>query len=170
MIKNNIKFICERELPVLFSSLVINVESIEKLYPDGYKAFFLSDEFCMAYTNGFIVVFSEMQGYPAYLYSILDKLEPLGFQEGRDFVIGMEEIAVNSDGSPVPTHSIKWCEQADWLQSVISSKLGNLVWHKSFNKEQRTFFDSIDDEYPWTGYTGHIVPPVPGMLYHLKQM
>ena len=42
MIQKNFSFICDRELPVEFSSLVINVESIEQLYPGGFKTFYLS--------------------------------------------------------------------------------------------------------------------------------
>lgn len=152
MLEKNIKFICERELAIQFSSLVINVESIEKLYPDGFKGFFL-DDICMAFTNGFIVVIVEMQSYPSYLYKIIeDKLQPLGFQEGRDYVIGLDEPTTELNGKPIPDHQLPWCEKADWLSSIVSSKEGNKVWHTDFDKAQEAFTEAIRDEKPWTQY------------------
>ncbi len=151
MLENNIKFICERELKVVFSSLIINVESIERLYPDGFKAFYLSDDFG-GVTNGFLFLVAEMMSYPVYLYSLIDKLQPLGFMEGRDYVIGQEELTKNPDGSSCPPHPIPWCKKADWLQSIITSKTGNMVWHSSFDKGQKAFIGNIRDERPWTLY------------------
>lgn len=152
MIQKNIKFICERELSVQFSSLVINVESIEKLYPDGFKGFFLSD-IIMAYTNGYLVVVYEMMGYPAYLYSIIDDiLEPLGFRQGKDYVIGLDE-PTKSKGLDLPNRELNWCKEANWLRSLVAVGVGNKVWHTSFTKEQISFFNTIEDqEYPWTQF------------------
>ena len=151
MFGNNIKFICERELPVMFSSLVINVSSIEELYPGGYNAFCLNSNI-YGITNGFLLIIFEMKSYPTYLFRIIDEvLLPNDFQKGSDFVIGSDKMFEHN--SPVNGGSIDWCIEADWVRSFASSKSGNLVWHTSFDKDQRTTFSNIKyTERPWTQY------------------
>ncbi len=146
--EHNITFVSEREMKVVFSSLIINVESIERLYPGGYKSFYLDDDFYGA-TNGYIFIASEMMTIPTYLYSIIDNvLHPMGFEQGKDYVIGLDENTHDSDRDALADRPIPWCKDEDWIHSIIAMDHGNLVWHANFDKEKSEFMDNIKKEKP----------------------
>ena len=149
-IGQNIRFVFERELEVEFSTLIINVKSIEHLYPGGYKEFFMTNDF-YGITNGYLFIAYEMMSIPSGLYNIIDNiLEPLGFKEGHDYVFGMDENTCDLDGNPIKDKQIPWCEGADWIHSIIAKGHGNKVWHSDFDREQELFIKGVGGERPWT--------------------
>lgn len=148
MIQKNIAFVCQRELPVEFSTLIINVESIEKLYPDGYKGFYLNDKFSNTFTNGSLVIFSEMMSYPSYLYRIIEEeLRPHGFEHGRDYVMAFEEHI-----DDIGLDTLEWYHQVEWLEVDINPNLGLQAYHKDFDADFEAFRSSLTLDYPWTQY------------------
>ncbi|GAB4323388.1 MAG: hypothetical protein Kow00127_16050 [Bacteroidales bacterium] len=128
MLQNRVSFESAHELRVSFVSLVINVDSIEKLYPGGMKAFFLEADF--GSTNGNLFIMSEMSSYPATIYEFMDRvLVPAGFQKTRDWVLGEDSVApMAGHGEPDYEEELYWTREAGWINSRAYSPKGSIVW------------------------------------------
>ena len=141
MLQNEIKFICNREIPVPFYSLVIKVESINRLYQGGFESFFLNGH--SGITNGSIVVISEMFSCPDDLYFLIEELEQMGFKLNEHYVAGLEEHPLDVLKLPNQSKPIDWCTKVDWLQSIVLADKGNLVWPSSFIREFDIFAKTL---------------------------
>ena len=124
-----VDYIDEDRLSVIFLSLVINVESVNKYYEGGMKRF-IQHDLVYGVTNGRIFIMSEMYGVPHHLDEVMGKLlEPCGMQYGPDFVFGLDERCEDFNrGKP-----LEWCKTG-WLESSIENN-GNFVWYRNKKNE-----------------------------------
>lgn len=124
MVVENVEYIDEELIKPDFISIIIRVDSITRLIPNGMKEF-LKNEKVYGVTNGRLFVMCEMSSLPDYIDRVCaDLLEPNGFLYNRDYVIGFSGISYGRDyGRP-----LDWCE-VPWLFSE-ATPYGNFVKFK----------------------------------------
>lgn len=145
----NITFNDSDYLTIVYSSLVINVESINKKYGVLYD--FLNEFNLGGETNGKLFITAQMMDPPDELINIINKtLKPLGFEEKKDYLLCYEYLVEGVRGSisPLLNKEIPECMDVDWLGSVIRLN-GNFVWHKpanSYNSSLKWGINSAKDD------------------------
>ena len=128
----NLSYEDQERLKVVFSFLIINVESIN-------SKFGLLKEFALAnnlygVTNGKLYGLAEMMDPPPRLYQMIDEiLIPLGLEEKKDYVLTYERLLRGVDGHEDNCPSmigeeIPECSDVTWLGSIITEK-GQFVWY-----------------------------------------
>lgn len=131
----NVAFIDKEHMQIFFSVLIINVESINNKY--GQLNDFINEYSIAGETNGKLLVLSEMMEPPIELLEFIDKeLNPLGFEEKKDYLICYEQLVKGVKGSitPLLNMEIPECVGVDWLGSIIKME-GNYIWYKSANSD-----------------------------------
>ena len=125
---DDVQYIDDDKISIVFLSIVIRVDSINKLYPGGLKEF-IKHELIYGVCNGRLFIFSEMMSEPNHIAIVYDQLlKPNGFIKNNDFVIGLDErFDEKRRGKP-----LEWCN-VRWLKSEITPN-GNFVWHIDSNK------------------------------------
>ena len=98
----NVDFIDDDKISVIFLSIVLRVDSINKLFPGGLKEF-MKSELIHGECNGRLFTFSEMQSVPHHIQNVYEQLlEPNGFIHKKDFVLGLDEICCDENrGKPL---------------------------------------------------------------------
>lgn len=150
--ENKIKFLAQRELVIEDKSLIINVDSLDRMYPGGFSSLYSDSDF-HGFTNGYIVVLTNLENNPLYFNEIINSvLEPSGFRKQNDYIIVEEEFAPEklSDTSS----KALWKVFNNSLNVFIDPDGANFVWHSKFDEEQNAFMSNIekDRERPWLQY------------------
>lgn len=128
--ENRNEYIDNEEMPIVFSSLIINVASINKKY--GALNEFMAKFDLSGQTNGKLLIVAEMTSPPFHLINIVEtQLHPLGFTKKQDYVFAAEELihGVGDSYTPYLNQPHPACENISWLGSVIKTD-GNFVWYK----------------------------------------
>lgn len=142
--ENKIKFVCKMNFEVGERSLIVNVDAIDRIYPGGFKEFFLSDDF-EGVTNGFIFMSTQtMSENPKQDYIIKDVLEPMGFEYGKHYLISDVEDEDGTDNEP-------WYKRSKWFKSNIGMGY-RAIWHSDFHCEKELYINGIVEERPWLQY------------------
>jgi hypothetical protein len=148
LFEHKITFLTKRELVVEDKSLIINVKSIEQMYPGGFSALYLNNNY-QGFTNGFIVVLSNLDSNPVYFHEFINNiLKPNGFRKQHDFIIIEEEFT--SELLSSANKKVLWRVFNNSLNIFIDPNGANFVWHSKFDEEQKTFINNIKKERPWT--------------------
>ena len=123
-----LEYLDRERLKISFSTLIIRVSSINKLY--GRLSKFVKEADLYGVTNGKIYLMAEMMEPPYGLYNLADRhLIPLGLEEGRDYIFITEQLALGMDDeTSLLNKSIPELERISWLNSIITSE-GNYVWY-----------------------------------------
>lgn len=124
----------EDEVKLVFVSLIVNVESINRVF--GELQDFAQEYQIEGYTNGKLFMICDMMCPSEEIGQVVvNCLRPLGLKERTDFVVA-EEVMVNSPGAdPVGVDISYWNQEhpqlrhLDWLGSICLSD-GNWIWHK----------------------------------------
>lgn len=120
----------EEQIDIVFSTLIINVDSLNK------KGILLENfgknlnHNCV--TNGKLLFFSEMNQPQIMLEEIINELlTPLDLKFGDDYAIGYEQLiyGVGNTITPLLNKELPELEEINWLNSKITYK-GNFVWKK----------------------------------------
>lgn len=120
----------EDRINIVFSTLIINIESLNKKK-------ILLENFGPNYnyncvTNGKLLFFSEMNEPSIILHEIIsDLLTPLDLKFGEDYVIGHEQLIYGAGNSVTPliNKGLPELQDINWLDSIITYT-GNYVWKK----------------------------------------
>lgn len=143
---NQIKFITKRELIIKERSIVINVDSIEELFPGGFKALFSSNNF-HGITNGYIVVLVNRNNDPYYFEDTISIFfEPYGFKKNSDYYIIFNE---NSYENKLKTTAFGHVSNY-WLNFNFNPIIGSCVWHSSIENDQMIFIENYPMIQCWT--------------------
>ena len=129
-----LKKIEEDEVKLVFVSLIVNVESIKRVY--GELKDFVQEYQIDGYTNGKLFMISDMMGPSEEInHVVVNCLRPLGLKARTDFVVA-EEVMVNSlndfrDGVNLSYWNKEHPQllHLDWLGSICLND-GNWIWHK----------------------------------------
>lgn len=124
-------FYDEERMYIVFSALIINVTSINKIY-GTLKDFMVEFDFG-GYTNGKLLIISQMVSPPFELMEFVDAhLELLGFAHRKDYIFAEEQLIHGAGGSITPylNQPHPDCDGISWLGSKISRER-NYVWFKS---------------------------------------
>ncbi|WP_313115156.1 hypothetical protein [Aequorivita sediminis] len=117
-------------MPIVFSSLIINVASVNKKF--GTLKDFISNFDLNGQTNGKLLILAEMASPPYNLLQIVEnQLCPLGFVNKRDYVFADEELIHGAEdiSTPYLNQAHPACKNIPWLGSLIKAD-GNFVWYK----------------------------------------
>ncbi len=124
----NITFIDSDKITIVFSALIINVESINEKY--GLLLDFLKEINLGGITNGKLFITAQMMDPPYELIKIINEvLKPLGLENKKDYVLTYERMidyGVTSFEDPPMEREIPECKNINWLSSEI-----NNVWHNN---------------------------------------
>ena len=130
------EYLDKDQMPIVFSSLIVNVASVNKKF--GPLKDFMSKFDLSGQTNGKLLIVGEMVSPPYNLIKIVEtNLHPLGFMDKLDYVIAEERLirgAGNTYG-PYLNQSNPECENITWLGSVIKAD-GNFVWYKKTSEKE----------------------------------
>ena len=157
------------QLAITFFSLVINVDSIERI---GHSA----DEFCDEHnlwgiTNGKLWVMSSMTIPSEELENVIENiLIPKGLEEIKDYVVLTEQLTESVKSSNhKDTHGIgkqiPGSEQVQWLSTEIKSN-GNWIWKKEqikmpvdFRNDYYKSFIELSDKELVASFNGQVQVP-----------
>lgn len=129
-LENRQEFLDNDQMPIVFSSLIINVASVNKKF--GTLKDFITKFDLNGQTNGRLLVVAEMVSPPYNLIQIVEnRLRPLGFVNKRDYVFADEELVHGAGDtySPYLNQPHPTCKNIPWLGSLINAD-GNFVWYK----------------------------------------
>jgi hypothetical protein len=124
----------EDQINIVFSTLIINVESLnkKKILLENFGSNYNYN--CV--TNGKLLFFSEMNQSSMMLNEIIsDLLTPLNLILNEDYAIGYEQLIYGAGNriTPLLNKSLPELEDVKWLGSKITYE-GNFVWKKDINK------------------------------------
>ena len=124
----------EDQINIVFSTLIINVESLnkKKILLENFG----SNYNCNCVTNGKLLFFSEMNQPSMMLNEIVsDLLTPLNLILNEDYAIGCEQLIYGAGNriTPLLNESLPELEDVKWLGSKITYE-GNFVWKKDRKK------------------------------------
>lgn len=123
-----IEYLDRERLKISFSTLIIQVSSINKYF--GQLSDFVNQADLYGVTNGKIHLMAEMMEPPYRLYNLADKhLIPLGLEEKKDYVIVSEKRGSRERKNLLLNKPIPELEDVPWLDSIIT-KEGTYVWYK----------------------------------------
>ena len=126
----NIHYSDHEKQKVIFSTLLINVNSITRVF--GTLREFTDMHMDGGVTNGKLILMAELRLPPYELMDFAEEcLVPNGLIENKDYVFVREGIVIGVGGEKCSCigKSIPECENIDWLGSEISED-GYFVWHK----------------------------------------
>jgi len=124
----------EDEVKLFFVALIINVESINRVFGDLQD--FVQEYQIEGNSNGKLLIICDMT-YPSDEIDkvIINCLRPLGLKERNDFVVA-EEVIVNGRYEDCCEFDISYWHKEhpqlrhlDWLESICLED-GNWIWHK----------------------------------------
>jgi hypothetical protein len=118
-----ITYVDKEKLKVVFSSMIIRVDSICKYF--GSLKSFLESHPRFGVTNGKLLVMAEMNCPPHYLIEFAeDVLMPSGMRVLKDFTFANDQLvyALVDEAPEHHIHPIPECEDIPWLGSVVSRK------------------------------------------------
>ena len=124
----NITYADSDILKVVFGSMVLKVESINKNY--GKLKNFVNQYDLWGITNGKLLIMSVMHDPPFQLMEFAEReLLPLGFKEKEDFAFVSESLVygVHYTVTGDLFRENPCCRDLPWLGSIIKEK-GNFVW------------------------------------------
>lgn len=130
------EFLDNDQMPIVFSSLIINVASVNKKF--GTLKDFITKFDLNGQTNGKLLVVAEMVSPPYNLIQIVEnRLCPLGFVNKRDYVFADEELihGAGDTNSPYLNQPHPTCKNIPWLGSLINAD-GNFVWYKDKDEKE----------------------------------
>lgn len=124
----------EDQINIVFSTLIINVESLnkKKILLENFGSNYNYN--CV--TNGKLLFFSEMNQSSMMLNEIIsDLLTPLNLILNEDYAIGYEQLIYGAGNriTPLLNKSLPELEDVKWLGSKITYE-GNFIWKKDINK------------------------------------
>ncbi|MCG2431931.1 hypothetical protein [Aequorivita xiaoshiensis] len=129
-LENGPEFLDSDQMPFVFSSLIINVASVNKKF--GTLIDFISKFDLNGQTNGKLLIVAEIVTPPGNLIQIVEnRLRPLNFVNKLDYVFVDEELIRGAGGSYTPylNQPHLACKNIPWLGSLITAD-GNFVWYK----------------------------------------
>ena len=120
----------EDQINIVFSTLIINVESLnkKKILLENFD----SNHNYNCVTNGKLLFFSEMNQQSMMLNEIVsDLLTPLNLILNEDYAIGYEQLIYGAGNriTPLLNKALPELEDVKWLGSIITYE-GNFVWKK----------------------------------------
>lgn len=120
----------EDQINIVFSTLIINVESLnkKKILLENFG----SNHNYNCVTNGKLLFFSEMNQPSMMLNEIVsDLLTPLNLILNEDYAIGYEQLIYGAGNriTPLLNKALPELEDVKWLGSIITYE-GNFVWKK----------------------------------------
>lgn len=134
--ENRSEYLDKEQMPIVFSSLIVNVTSVNKKF--GLLNDFMSKFDLSGQTNGKLLIVAEMASPPYDLLKIVEtKFRPLGFINKLDYVIAKEQL-IRGAGNAYRPHlnrSNPDCKNISWLGSVIKAD-GNFVWYKKSSENE----------------------------------
>lgn len=123
-----ITYVDREKLKVVFSTLIIRVDSICKYF--GSLKSFLDSRCNFGVTNGKLMLMYEMNSPPHNLIEFAeDVLMPPGMRVEKDFTFANDQLVYTLvDEAPEHhIHPMPECKDIPWLGSVVSRK-GCFVW------------------------------------------